>query len=296
MTVRTWPERRPPTAAELVELARDAHGLLCLHTERIDGDFLRSCPNLVAVSTLGVGFEHLDLDALAAEGVVAGNTPGVLEDATADMAWALILAAARQVVQADRFVRDGLWLFPDLDMFVGPDLAGATLGIVGYGRIGRAVARRSGGFRMRVLHYDVQAVDDGGLSTPCDLDELAERSDVVTVHTSFTEQTRHLIGDKFFARMQKHAIFVNASRGAIVDQVALVRALSEGRIFGAGLDVQAVEPVPSGDVLLSLPNCIVMPHIASASFGARRAMAELAVDNLVAALQGRPMATQLVPA
>lgn len=296
MAVRTWPERRPPTPAELLELARDAHGLLCLHTERIDANFVRSCPNLVAVSTLGVGFEHLDLEALAAEGVVAANTPGVLEEATADMTWALILATARQVVQADRFVREGLWQYPDLDLFVGPDLAGATLGIVGYGRVGRAVGRRSVGFRMRVLHYNVHQVPDGGLSKACDLNELAEQSDIVTVHLSLTAQTRGLIGAEFFGRMQKHAIFVNASRGAVVDQDALVDALSGGRILGAGLDVQAVEPVPAGDALLALRNCTVLPHIASASFGARRAMAQLAVDNLVAALEGRAMATPLVRA
>lgn len=292
--LRIWPERRPPTPKELIEVAQGAHGLLCLHTERIDAAFLQSCPQLVAVSTLGVGTDHLDLEALSAQGVAAAHTPGVLEQATADMAWALLLAVSRQVVAADRYVRDGNWQFPDLEIFVGPDLKGATLGIVGYGRVGRAVAQRSRGFEMRVLCYDPHWSDDG-LSEPCELGQLAAESDFVSVHTPLTAATHHLIDEAFFRAMRASAVFVNTSRGGVVDQEALVRALREGWIFGAGLDVQATEPVPAGDPLLSLSNCTVLPHVASASFGARRAMAELAVDNLVAALQGRPMVAALVP-
>lgn len=292
--LRRWPERRPPSPEELAELASEAHGLLCLHTERIDAAFLRSSPRLVVVSTLGVGTDHLDLHALRSAGVAAANTPGVLEQATADMTWALLLAAARQVAEADRFVREGCWEFPDLDLFVGPDLKGATLGIVGYGRIGKEVAWRSVGFEMPILCYDPTWAEDG-LSQLCDLKKLAAESDFVTVHTALTPATHHLIDESFFRAMRPNAVFVNASRGGVVDQEALVRALQEGWIFSAALDVQAVEPVPKGDVLLSLPNCTVLPHIASASFGARRAMAQLAVDNLIAALQGRPMLTPLVP-
>ena len=292
--VHEWHERRPPTPEELVEVAKGAHGLLCLHTERIDTGFLRSCPDLVVVSTLGVGVDHLDLDALRKEGVGAAYTPGILENATADMTWALLLAASRQVAQADRFVREGRWEFPDLDLFVGPDLRGATLGIVGYGRVGRAVAHRSLGFDMRVLCYDLEWHDDG-VATPCPLEQLATESDFVTLHTPLTSRTRHLVDESFLRSMRPEAVLVNTSRGAVVDQEALVRALREGWIFAAGLDVQAVEPVPAGDALLSLPNCTVLPHIASASFGARRAMGELAVDNLVAALEGRPIRATLVP-
>jgi glyoxylate reductase len=241
-----------------------------------------------------VGYDHFDLEALRSEGVAAANTPGVLEEAAADLTWALLLATARQVTQADRFVREARWLYPDLDLFVGPDLKGATLGIVGYGRIGRAVARRSVGFDMRVLQYSRRPVEDG-LSTPCDLGRIARESDFVTVHTPLSDSTRYLIDEGFISMMQPHAVLVNTSRGGVIDQAALVRALSEGRIFAAGLDVQAVEPVPEGDALLQLPNCVVLPHIGSASFGARRAMAELAVDNVVAALEGRPMPAALVP-
>ncbi len=294
VTLRLWPERRPPSPAELVELVAGANGLVCLHTERIDAGFLEACPDLVAVSTLGVGVDHFDLDALRAAGVAAAHTPGVLEQATADMAWALLLAAARQVVQADHFVRDGSWDFLDLDIFVGPDLKGATLGVVGYGRVGRAMARRSAGFDMRVLCYDPTFVPDG-LATACSLDELAARSDFVSVHTPLNHATRHLVDERFLKAMQRHAVLVNTSRGGVVDQEALVRALRERWIFAAALDVQAVEPVPSGDVLLSLPNCTLTPHIGSASIGARRSMAEPAVDNLAAVLAGKPMLTPLVP-
>jgi glyoxylate reductase len=293
-TLRRWPERRPPSPGELVELAKDAHGLLCLGTERIDRSFLRQCPSLVVVSTVSVGFDHLDLDALRAEGVAAGHTPGVLDEATADLAWALLLGAARRVAQADRFVREGRWDYPDLEIFVGPDFSGARLGIVGMGRIGRAVARRASGFGMEVVHHDPTPDEVPG-STWVTLEELLETSDFVSLHVPLTPSTERMIGEAELRRMKPTAVLVNTSRGQVIDQPALVRALSEGWIFGAGLDVAAVEPVQPGDDLLSLPNCTVLPHIGSASTGARRALAELAVANLTAALRAEPMPAPLVP-
>jgi glyoxylate reductase len=294
VTLRRWPERRPPTPEELVELAQDAHGLLCLGTERIDRDFLRRCPSLVVVSTVSVGFDHLDLDALRAEGVAAGHTPGVLNEATADLAWALLLGAARQVAQADRFVREGRWDYPDLEIFVGPDFEGARLGIIGMGRIGQAVARRATGFQMEIVHHD-PVPDEVPGSTWLSLEELLETSDFVSLHVPLTPSTERMIGEAELRRMKRSAVLVNTSRGQVIDQPALVRALREGWIFAAGLDVAAVEPVQPGDELLDLPNCTVLPHIGSASTGARRALAELAVANLSAALRGEPMPAPLVP-
>lgn len=293
VTVRTWPERRPPTADELVALATGAHGLVCLHTERIDGALLDRCPELVVISSLGVGHEHLDLDAIQRAGLLAGYTPGVLSEATADLAWALILAAARHLVPADRFVRSGSGDYPDLELFVGQDMYGATLGIVGYGRIGRAVARRARGFNMQVIHHSSTIADDE-LSSWRSLERLAEEADVISIHTPNTPSTRNLVDERFLRRMKPTAILVNTSRGAVVDQDTLVRALSEGWIFAAGLDVQLVEPVPTGDALLSLENCVLLPHIGSASSGARRATAELAIRNLLAGLSGQPMPAPLV--
>ncbi|MGC9221267.1 MAG: 2-hydroxyacid dehydrogenase [Solirubrobacteraceae bacterium] len=295
VTVRTFNERRAPSEQELVELARGANGLLCLHTERIDESLLASCPDLVVVSSLGVGHEHLSLDALERAGVVAGYTPEVLSEATADLAWTLILAVARRVVPADRFVHGGSGEYPDLDLFVGQDLFGATLGIIGLGRIGRAVAKRARGFDMKVIHHSSTRKDDE-LSSWRTLEQLAEEADFISIHTPNTPGTHHLVDERFLRRMKPTAVLVNTSRGAVVDQTALVTALSEQWIFGAGLDVQEVEPIPADDPLLLLENCVVLPHIGSASSGARRATAELAVRNLLAGLNGDPLPAPLLAA
>lgn len=251
-------------------------------------------PRLVVVSTLGTGHDHLDLEALERAGVVAGYTPGVLDEATADLTWALILAVARSIVPADRFVHNGGRDYPDLDLFVGQDLVGATLGIVGYGRIGRAVARRARGFDMRVIHHSRSKNPVEG-STWCELDELAADADVVSIHARSTPETHHMINAAFLRRMKPTAILVNTSRGGLIDQAALAQALADGWIFGAGLDVQEVEPIPATDSLMKLSNCVLLPHIGSASRGARRAAAELAVENLLAGLEGRPLPRPLVP-
>ena len=280
-----WAEPRPPTAGELTGLLADADGLLCLTTERIDATLLGACPTLRVVSNAGVGFDNLDLPALTSRGIPAGNTPGVLTETTADLAWALILAASRRVVEADRYVREGRWTAVVFDLLLGRDVHGATLGIVGYGAIGRAVARRARGFDMTVLHHARQKGDDE-LSRWVPLDELLRRADVVTLHTPLTPETLGLIGAREIALMKPTAVLVNTSRGPIVDQAALARALVEGRLFAAGLDVTAVEPIPPDDPLLGLPNCIVLPHIGSGSLATRSRMVELAVDNVLAGLAG----------
>jgi glyoxylate reductase len=290
--LRVWSGALAPTPDELVALTRDAHGLICMHTERIDDAMLTRCPQLVVVSSLGVGHDHLDLGALARAGVVAGYTPGVLGEPTADLAFALILAVARQVLPGDRFVREMSGDYPDLDLLVGQDLFGATLGIVGYGEIGRAVARRARGFDMRVIHHSRRRIDDA-LASWSTLEDLAEQSDIVSIHAPLTAATRHLIDAAFLARMKSTAILVNTARGGVVDQAALVAALQQRRIYGAGLDVQVLEPVPPGDPLLSLSNLVLTPHIGSASSGGRRASAELAVANLLAGLDGEPLPAPL---
>jgi glyoxylate reductase len=279
--VDVWPERLPPPYDELRRRTADADGLLSLLTDRVDAELIQGSPKLRAIANYAVGYDNIDLAAARARGIPVGNTPDVLTDATADLAFALLLAAARRLPQAVDSVRDGDWVTWEPGRHLGYDVHGATLGIIGLGRIGRAVARRAEGFEMTVLHTGA----DGG--TP--LDELLERADFVSIHCPLTPETHHLIDAAALARMRPTAILVNTARGPIVDQAALVTALREGRIAGAALDVTDPEPLPADDPLLAAPNVIVAPHIGSATHSARERMAELAVENLIAALDGRPM-------
>ena len=281
-----WQTAASPPREALVELCSSAAALLCLNTERIDGALLDACPDLRVVSNVAVGTDNLDIPALTARGIPAGNTPGVLTETTADLAWALILATARRLVEADRYVRSGEWTAINFDTVLGVDVHGATLGIVGYGAIGRAVARRAQGFGMRVIHNSRRRADDE-LSHWTPLDDLLREADVVSLHTPLTEETRGLIGAAQLALMKRSAILVNTSRGPVVDQAALYDALAAGRLFAAGLDVMAVEPVPSSEALLALPNCIVLPHIGSGTLATRSQMVDLAVDNVLAGLAGK---------
>jgi len=274
-----------PTRDELLALVRPADGLLSLTTDRVDAALLDAAPALRVVSNAGVGTDNLDLDELTARGIPAGNTPGVLVETTADLAFALILAASRRVVEADRYVHEGRWRTVGFDLLLGRDVYGATLGIVGYGDIGKAVARRGLGFGMRVIHTARRRADDE-VSRWVPLDDLLREADVVSVHTPLTPETRGLIGAREFGLMKPTAVFVNTSRGPVVEQVALAAALESGRLFAAGLDVSAVEPIPPDDPLLRLPNCIVLPHIGSGSTATRARMVELAVDNVLAGLAG----------
>jgi glyoxylate reductase len=276
-----WPERMPPSPEELRRRAAPAEGLLSMLTDPVDGRLIEACPNLRAISNYAVGVDNVDLAAATARGIPVGNTPGVLTDATADLAVALILAAARRVVEGDAVVRRGKWLTWEPDFLLGHDVHGATVGIVGYGRIGQAVARRVEGFGCRVLHTS----RSGG--TP--LEELLERSDFVTLHVPLGDDTRGLIGEEALARMRPTGYLVNTARGPIVDTEALGSALQTGQIAGAALDVTDPEPLPAGHPLLDAPNLTVVPHLGSATHATRELMADMAVDNLLAALAGRCM-------
>jgi glyoxylate reductase len=276
-----WERPGPPPYATLRERAARADALLCMLSDRIDAALLDACPQLRVVSTHAVGVDNIDLPAAAARGIPVGNTPGVLTDATADLAFALLLAAARKLPQTAAAVRAGEWGPWEPAGFLGHDVTGATLGIVGAGRIGAAVARRAAGFEMEVL----ETTRRGGTPLP----ELLARSDFVSLHVPLTPQTRHLIDAAALARMKPTAILVNTARGPVVDTDALVAALHAGTIAGAALDVTDPEPLPADHPLLSAPNVLVVPHVGSATPRTRARMAQLAVDNVLAGLAGAPL-------
>ena len=294
--VDVWPERLPPPYEQLLARAADADGLLTLLTDRVDASLIDHSPRLRAISNYAVGYDNVDLEAATARGIPVGNTPDVLTDATADLTFALLLAAARRLPEAIAAVGDGDWLTWEPGLYLGAEVFGATLGIVGFGRIGQAVARRASGFDMTVLHTGSGSGtggESGSESGPASLESLLERSDFVSLHCPLTPETYHLIDDRALARMKPSAILVNTARGPIVDHDALRRALIAGEIAGAALDVTDPEPLPAGDPLLEAPNLIVVPHIGSATRAARERMADLAVDNLLAGLDGRPMPHQV---
>jgi lactate dehydrogenase-like 2-hydroxyacid dehydrogenase len=276
--VEVWPERTAPPADALRARAAGADALLTLLTDRVDRDLLDAAPSLRAIANYAVGTDNVDLDAATERGIPVGNTPDVLTETTADLAWALLMAGARRLGDAERAVRAGDWPTWEPGAFLGVDVHGATLGIVGYGRIGQAVARRAQGFGMEVLH-----------TREHDLDEILRRADFVSLHTPLTGDTRGLIGGRELALMQPHAVLVNTARGEIVDTDALIEALHAGRIAAAALDVTDPEPIPADHPLLRAPGVTVLPHIGSASTRTRAAMADMAVDNLLAALAGERM-------
>ena len=276
-----WPEPLPPPPDELAARLGEVDALLAMLTDRLDAGVIEAAPGLRAIANYAVGTDNVDLGAATAAGIPVGNTPGVLTEATADLAFALMLAAARGLASAEAAVREGRWGPWQPDAFLGRDVGGATLGIVGLGRIGQAVARRGEGFGMEMLHSS----RSGGVP----LDELLRRSDFVTLHAPLTEETRGLIGERELGLMKPSAILVNTARGELVDSAALERALRDGVIGGAGLDVTDPEPLPADHPLLGAPNLIVVPHIGSATRSTRERMADLAVDNLLAALDGERM-------
>ena len=279
--VEVWPERLPPSPEQLRSHAGQADALLTLLTDRIDAELIEAAPRLQAIANYAVGYDNIDLAAANARGIRVGNTPGVLTDATADLTFALLLAAARRLPEAADAVRHGDWLTWEPGRYLGADVHGATLGIIGMGRIGGAVARRADGFAMTVIHTGRV----GGVP----LAQLLEQADFVSVHAPLTPQTHHLMDADALARMRPSAILINTSRGPIVDQAALRQALTDGTIAGAALDVTDPEPLPKDDPLLDAPNLIVVPHVGSATRTARERMAEIAVENLLAALAGQPM-------
>ena len=280
---------RPLPRAELLARLQGCRGLVCLLTDGVDDEVL-STPGLKIVSNVAVGFNNIDVAAATRRRVLATNTPGVLDDTTADLAFALLMATARRIVEADRFLRAGRWEGWDLLQFLGHDVHGKTLGICGLGRIGRGVARRARGFAMRILYTDVQRAPElveGDLGvTFVDKDTLLREADFVTIHVPLFPETRHYISDRELGLMKPTAILVNAARGPIVDEAALARALQQQQIAGAGLDVYEEEPKvhPS---LPALENVVLLPHIASASIETRARMATMAAENVVAGIAGR---------
>jgi glyoxylate reductase len=289
-----WPERRAPPPEALAARTAEADGLLCLLTDRVDAGLLARCPRLRAVSSVSVGVDHVDLAAATTRRIPVGHTPGVLTETTADLAFALLLAAARRVAEGDRWIRAGQWR-PDSvwepDRLLGRDVHGATLGIVGLGAIGQAVTRRARGFAMRVLAWSRtrRVLPDLPELEWVPLAELLARSDFVSVHVARADETRDLLGAAALAHMKPGAVLVNTSRGGIVDEHALAAALREGRIAAAGLDVFEREPLDAASPLASLANAVLTPHIGSASAATRAHMAQRAVRNLLAALAGERM-------
>jgi lactate dehydrogenase-like 2-hydroxyacid dehydrogenase len=295
-----WEDELPPPRDELLARVAGCDGILTLLTDRVDDALLDAAgPGLKVVSNYAVGHDNIDGAACARRGIAVGNTPGALTETTADLAWALILAASRRVVEGDRYVHDGRWRTWGPLLLMGSDIHGATLGVVGLGRIGQAVARRALGFGMTVLYSSRNEVAEDLESelraTYVSLPELLERSDIVSLHVSLAPDTRGLIDAAALARMKPTAVLVNTSRGPVVDQAALAAALRDGVIAAAGLDVTDPEPIPADDPLLALENCIVLPHIASATLATRGRMAAMAAANLLAGVRGEPLPTQVHP-
>jgi glyoxylate reductase len=280
-----WPVDVPPSRGDLLQRVRGTEGLLSLLTDRIDAEVMDAAGRLRVISNCAVGVDNVDVAEATRRGIPVGNTPGVLTDATADMTFALLLAAARHVVEGVNYVRDGRWNTWNLQLFLGADLAGATLGLIGFGRIGRAVAQRAQGFGLRVLFHNPVSTPASGAQAS-DLDTVLRESDFVSLHVPLTEATRHMINRDTLGLMRSTAILVNTARGPIVDHAALLDSLREGRLRAAALDVTEPEPLPADHPLLALDNCIVVPHLGSASSRTREQMANLAAQNLVAGLSG----------
>lgn len=286
--VEIFPENRAITHEELKEKVKDIDALICLLTDNIDHEIIEAASNLKCISVYAVGYNNIDVETATKHGIVICNTPGVLTETTADLAWALIMSCARRIVEADCFVREGKFQGWEPMLMLGNDIFGKTLGIIGMGRIGRAVANRALGFDMKVIYYDPQ-VDPESLPSDyvsVDLTTLCQNSDFISIHTPLTPETRHLIGEKEFNLMKPTAILINTARGPIIDEQTLISALKEHKIAGAGLDVYENEPVIPEE-LIKLSNVIFLPHIGSASYETRTKMALLAAENAIAVIEGK---------
>ncbi|HET9853090.1 MAG TPA: D-glycerate dehydrogenase [Candidatus Limnocylindrales bacterium] len=295
-----WEDDLPPSRDALLRGIEGCDGVLTLLTDRVDDELLdRAGPQLKVVSNFAVGFDNVDVAACTRRGIPVGNTPGVLTETTADLAWALLMAAARRVVEGDRYVREGKWKTWGPMLLMGPDVHGATLGIVGFGRIGQAMARRARGFGMRIVYHDLQRVPkqveaefDATFMT---LEGLLHEADFVSLHTLLSPETKGLLNAERLGWMKPTAVLVNTSRGPVVDSMALVEALRSGTIAAAALDVTDPEPLPADHPLVGLDNCLVVPHIASASRATRGKMASMAAANLLAGLRGERLPTPVNP-
>ncbi len=280
----------PPPREVLLREVRAVDGLLCLLTDTVDEQVMAAGEGLRVISNCAVGYDNIDLAGATARSIMVCNTPGVLTETTADLAWALLMAAARRIVNADAYLRAGKWKSWSPQLMLGQDIGGATLGIVGFGRIGQAVARRAKGFDMRLLYTDVSPKPEAEAEVGAefvDLPTLLKAADFVSIHTPLTEETHHLIGAEELALMKPSAILVNTARGPVVDGAALAEALREEGIFAAGLDVFEREPIGPDDPLLELDNVVLLPHIGSASVATRTRMANMAAANLIAGIKGQ---------
>ena len=294
-----WEEETPPPRDVLLDKVQGLDGLLCLLTDGVNAELMDAAgPQLKVISQIAVGFDNIDVPEATSRGIPVGNTPEVLTETTADATWALMLAAARRIVKSNRAVHDGRWRTWHPLHYLGQDIYGATLGIVGLGRIGVSVARRAAGFGMRVLYYDVYRREDLESEMGVeyvDMDTLLSESDYVSLHMNLTAENRHFINDEAFEKMKETAIIVNAARGPAIDPEALYRALSGGKIAAAALDVTDPEPMPADDPLLTLDNCVVVPHIASASVNTRREMSRISAQNLMLGVKGERLLTCVNP-
>lgn len=294
-----WPEPLPPSAEALRARIGQIDGLVSLLTDRLDAGVLEQAPRLKVISNFAVGFNNIDIQAATERGIAVGNTPGVLTDATADMAFCLLIAAARRVVEGHQYSLSGQWKTWEPLGHLGQDLAGRTLGIIGMGRIGAALARRChGGWDMKVLYHDVYKnakAEADFAARQVDLETLLRESDFVSLHADLNDSTRGMIGAKQLAMMKRSAVLVNTARGPLIDQKALANALKTGVIFAAGLDVTDPEPPEMSDPLLRLPNVVIAPHIASATVQTRNQMAEICARNLLAGLTGQPLPAWVNP-
>jgi len=286
------PVEPPGFASHLLDYISEAEGIFCLLVDRIDSNLLDAAPRLRVISNMAVGYDNVDVAACTAHKIPVGNTPGVLTSATADLAMALLLSSARGVPKAVMDARDGLWQTWNPISWLGADLNDATLGLVGLGKIGKAVAHRARAFGLNILYTDtkrqIETEAELGLSY-VPLDDLLRASDFVSLHCPLTPETRGLINEKTLKRMKQSAVLINTARGPVVETDSLAKALREGWIAAAGLDVTDPEPLPPDHVLYDLPNCLISPHIGSATHGTRRRMAELACENLLAGLEDRPL-------
>jgi glyoxylate reductase len=290
--VDLWPNELPPARDELLQHVRGVDGLLSLLTDKIDSEVMDEAgTQLKVISNLAVGFDNIDLNAATARKIPVGNTPDVLTDATADFAFALMMAVARRIPEAERYVHEGKWKTWGPMTLLGIDLNGATLGLIGYGRIGQAMARRAAGFDMRVIYYDPSETkpDAEVKARRVDFETLLKESDFISLHIPLTLDTRYLINSEAFSKMKSNAVLINTARGPVVDPEALYEALREKRIFGAGLDVTEPEPLLLDSPLLTLDNIVIVPHIASASKTTRDKMSLMAAQNLIAGLKGEPL-------
>ena len=290
--MEVWPGELPPPYEVLLERARYTEGLLTLLSDRVDTTLMDAAPKLKVVSNMAVGYDNIDVNEATKRHIVVGYTPGVLTETTADFAFALLMAAARRVVEADNFTKKGQWQTWGPEILLGQDIHGGTLGIIGLGRVGAEVAKRAKGFNMNVLYYDEirrseEEEEQLGVEYVPHLAKLLSAADFISIHVPLLPQTHQLIGTAEFAMMKPTAIFINTSRGPVVNQQALFEALKSGQIFAAAIDVTEVEPISPHDSLLSLHNLIITPHIASASFTTRKRMALMAADNLLSGLLGK---------